>query len=81
MSTKNTAPVSPFMTLPELQMHYAGCSRSFIYNAVQTGELPAPTKLGGKILFERAAILRFDAERQARAEQATAARRDAMAVA
>lgn len=46
-------------------------SRSWIYTSVANGELPAPIKIGGKILFSRAMLAARDAERLAQAERET----------
>jgi predicted DNA-binding transcriptional regulator AlpA len=74
-TNENTAEDSPFMEIPAVCRHYGGRSRSWVYTAVANGDLPAPVKIGGKILFSRSKILAFDAEREAEAERETQARR------
>lgn len=46
-------------------------SRSWVYTSISNGELPAPIKIGGKILFSRAMLEARDAKRLAQAERET----------
>lgn len=77
MTTKPANPESPYLTMPELCSRYAGASRGWVYNAISTGDIPAPIRIGGKVLFERAAVVQRDTERLNQARLATAARREA----
>lgn len=70
---------SPWMSYNEVCAHYDDASRSWVYSAVASGDLPAPVSIGGKRLFSRSAIFARDAERVAEAERETQARRAAHA--
>jgi len=65
---------SPYMTMTEISARYAGASRSWIYSSSRCGDLPPMLKIGGKLLFSRAAVIAKDAEREAIAERRAAER-------
>lgn len=72
---------SPYLEPRAVCQHYGGRSRSWLYTAVANGDLPAPVKIGGRILFSRAKLLAADAEREAEAEREIRERRTARALA
>jgi predicted DNA-binding transcriptional regulator AlpA len=51
---------SSYLTFADLQKHFGGVSRSWLYLQIEARSIPKPTKVGGKQLWHRAAIRAFD---------------------
>ena len=57
---------SSYFTFSELQKRFAGASRGWLYAQLAAGRIPQPVKIGGRVLWLRSTIEKFEAEIEAR---------------
>ena len=53
---------SRYFTFPQLQARFAGASRGWLYTQLAAGNIPQPVKIGGRVLWLRSTIEKYEAE-------------------
>jgi predicted DNA-binding transcriptional regulator AlpA len=53
---------STYLTFTDVQRRYAFASRGWIYARIASGDLPAPLRLGGRLLWHKETLDKWDRE-------------------
>lgn len=56
MSVTNSNEASKYLTFRDLQARFANASKGWLYARLAAGEIPAPTRFGGRALWLRTVI-------------------------